>query len=336
MARITIVASLLVALGAPSGIEPQVAANTVEQWTLAWNRPETAKYNDLVFVDARHGWVVGGGAILATTDGGLTWTEQGTGLGTMRSIDFLDTKRGFAGNLSGVLYGTTDGGATWSNVSASLPQRAAGFCGITHVGEAVHIVGKYIGQATDYFYSPDAGRTWRHQNLSDLAQALVEVTFVSADVGFIGGMAKGATNAGPAVLLKTIDGGRNWRQVFLHDGGRGYVWKMFPLSSGMIYAALQSQDGVYRIIRSTDLGEHWDLITVATGQPLGPGVQAVGFVDPSTGWVGGFFPGMWATSDGGKTWNKVQLSDWMINRFEAVGNTLFTAGGRGILRLDRR
>lgn len=326
----------IAALAALGATHQPAAADSADEWSLVLDRPAIAKYNDIVFVDALHGWVVGGGAILATVDGGKTWREQATTLGTMRSIDFLDTKRGFAGNLDGALYGTTDGGATWSDITATLPQRAQGFCGITHVGEDVHIVGKYIGQATDYFYSPDAGRTWQYSNLSGLAQALVEVTYTSRDVGFIGGMAPGAVNQGAAVLLKTTDRGRHWRQVYLHGGGRGYVWKIFPVSNNLIYAALQSQDGVYRIVKSTDIGEHWEEITVATGQPPGPGVQAVGFVDANTGWVGGFFPGMWATTDGGKTWAQVQMADSRINRFEHAGNTLMTAGARGILRLDRR
>jgi photosystem II stability/assembly factor-like uncharacterized protein len=326
----------IVIAGTLGAVHLAAGVRTADDWALVLDRPATGKYNDIVFVDANHGWVVGGGAILATVDGGKSWREQGTGLGTMRSIDFLDTKRGFAGNLSGVLYGTMDGGTTWTNISDTLPRRALGFCGITHVGEEVHIVGKYVGQASDYFYSPDAGHTWRYQNLSGLAQALVEVTFISRDVGFIGGMAPGGSNAGPAVMLKTTDGGRTWREVFLHDGGRGYVWKIFPVSRNLIYAALQSQDGVYRIVKSTDLGEHWELITVATSRPLGPGVQALGFLDANTGWVGGFFPGMWATSDGGKTWAHVQMTDATINRFEPVGQTLITAGSRGILRLDRK
>jgi photosystem II stability/assembly factor-like uncharacterized protein len=138
------------------------------------------------------------------------------------------------------------------------------------------------------------------------------------------------------VLLKTTDRGRTWHQVFLHGGGRGYVWKIFPVSTNLIYAAVQSQDGVYRILKSIDIGEHWEEITVATGQPMGPGVQAVGFVDANTGWVGGFFSGLWATTDGGKTWAHVLMPDTRINRFEPVGKTLITAGSRGILRLDRR
>ena len=331
-------ATLAIAAMATLGdVHLPAAATIADDWTLILDRPETAKYNDMVFVDPLHGWVVGGGAILATVDGGKTWTEQATRLGGMRSVDFLDTKRGFAGNISGVLYGTKDGGLTWTNITDTLPQRAQGFCGITHVGEEVHIVGKFSGQATDYFYSPDAGQTWRYQNLSSLAQGLVEITFLSRDVGFIGGMAKGAVNNGPALLLKTTDGGRNWRQVYLHEGGgRGYVWKIFPISKDLIYASLQSQDGVYRIARSTDLGEHWELITVATGQPMGPGVQGIGFVDANTGWVGGFFRGMWTTSDGGKTWTQVQMDDGTINRFEPVGKTLITAGTRGVLRLNRQ
>ena len=43
---------------------------------------------------------------------------------------------------------------------------------------------------------------------------------------------------------------------------------------------------------------------------------------------------MYATTDGGKTWSEVPGPDVMINRFEKVGRSLFTAGTRGILRND--
>jgi photosystem II stability/assembly factor-like uncharacterized protein len=196
-------------------------------------------------------------------------------------------------------------------------------------------VGKYTGGAADYYFSPDGGKTWRDTNLLSLAQGLVDVMFVNQSVGFIGGMSvTGPAGQGPAVILKTTDGGKNWHTVFTHDGGRGFVWKLWPISATLIYASLQSQDGTHRIAKTTDGGDTWQVLTVATGQAQGPGIQGIGFLDENTGWVGGFFPGMFMTKDAGRTWTQVQMSDRTINRFEKVNGTLITAGTRGILRYE--
>jgi len=166
-------------------------------------------------------------------------------------------------------------------------------------------------------------------------QGLVDISFVSDAVGFIGGMAASELlTQGPARLLTTTDGGKSWHPVFTSDGGRGFVWKVFPINAKLIYASLQSQDGTHRIIKSTDGGDKWDVLTVATTGQLSPGVQGIGFLDANHGWVGGFFKGMWTTTDGGKTWAEVPRTDGTFNRFEKVGGALITAGTAGVLRYE--
>jgi photosystem II stability/assembly factor-like uncharacterized protein len=318
----------------------RVSARQVRQpktWNLVVDRPIIGKYEDFAFPTRTHGWLVSArGDIVHTADGGATWTEQATGKGALRSVDFLDEQRGYAGTVSGVLYGTTDGGATWTDITSTLPRATKGFCGMTHVGDQVHIVGKYTGGAADYFFSPDGGRTWRVTSLLNLAQGLVDVMFLDASTGFIGGMSHtGPPGAGPATILKTTDGGRTWRTVFTHDGGRGFAWKLWPITTKLIYAALQSQDGIYRVAKTVDGGDTWQVKIAATGRPEGPGVQGIGFLDANTGWIGGFFQGMYATTDGGETWAAVPIPDRTINRFEKLGDSLITAGTRGILRYDK-
>jgi photosystem II stability/assembly factor-like uncharacterized protein len=338
-------AACLAALAAAFAVAPAAlhgmhhtppAAVPPGSWTLVFEHPIAGKYEGIAFPDAKHGWVVNArGEILNSMDGGVTWTVQATGLGSLRSVNFIDAKRGFAGTVAGKLYATTNGGTTWTDITSTLPHVPRGFCGMTHVGDRMHIVGRYTGGATDYFFSPDAGKTWRYSDLGALAQGLVDVSFLSNDVGFIGGMAKSdLPNRGSAIILKTTDGGKNWHPVFQHDGGRGYAWKLWPISAKLIYASLQSEDGIYRIVKSMDAGDHWDTLTVATERPKGPGVQGIGFLDENTGWVGGFFRGMWATTDGGHTWTQTQTTDGTINRFARAGGTIFTASTRGVLRYD--
>jgi len=145
----------------------------------------------------------------------------------------------------------------------------------------------------------------------------------------------GPANAGPAAILKTTDGGKTWRHVFTHDGGRGFAWKVFPVTAKLIYTALQSQDGIYRVAKSTDAGETWTVQTAATGRPNGPAVQGIGFLDENTGWIGGFFNGMFGTTDGGRTWTPVEIPGGTVNRIvKDNGHVLVTASTRGILRYD--
>ncbi|MGH7523830.1 MAG: YCF48-related protein [Gemmatimonadales bacterium] len=313
-------------------------------WTLVLNRPITSKYEGMSFPDAKHGWVVSDqGDILATKDSGVTWTQQASGLGPLRNVDFIDSTRGFAGTVGGSatmpsakFYRTTDGGATWTDITSSVSAAPIGFCGITHFGNHVYVVGRYF-QATDYYTSDDGGVTWRYRSLSGLMAGLVDVVFVDQSTGFIGGTGPSSSLEGPATILKTTDGGLSWRTVF-NAAGPGWAWKIFPVTASVIYASIESDDGTYRVVKSVDGGETWAIQIVATGQrPLPgwpPGLQGIGFLDINVGWVGGFFTGMFATTNGGLTWSPVPVASAIINRYRRVGNTLFTAGSQGILRYD--
>lgn len=304
-------------------------------WTLVLDRPLSSKYEGVSFPDSLHGWVVSDrGDILASADGGVTWTQQATGMGFLRSLDFLDATHGFSGTLSGQLYRTNDAGVTWTNIAASLPKVPIGFCGVAHFGNHVYAVGRYVG-ATDYYMSPDGGDTWQYSSLSSLMSGLVDVVFVDASTGFIGGSGLTTSGQGPATILKTTDGGATWHIVF-NDAGPGWAWKIFPISASTIYVSLESLDGTYRVAKSVDGGDSWVVEIVATGQPTGTagGLQGIGFLDANVGWVGGFFTGMFATTNGGQTWAPVAVTSANINRFRRVGSTLFTAGTKGILRYD--
>jgi photosystem II stability/assembly factor-like uncharacterized protein len=308
-------------------------------WHLVFDRPSTLKYEDFSFPTASDGWVVSAhGDIYYTDNGGAHWTLQASGLGRLRSIDFVDRKRGFAGTVDGRLYRTLDSGITWTDISSTLPRQLLGICGITHVNDRIHLVGRYSGGAADHFISPDGGWTWRPSSLSDLAYGLVDILFLTESTGLIGGIGLAqAPGQGPAVILKSSDRGNTWRPVFRQDGGRGFAWKLFAHSDTLIFAALQSQDGTLRVAKSVDSGDTWAEQIVATGTPQVPGIQSIGFIDEETGWVGGFFSGMYESSDGGMSWRQLAMpNDRLINRFERVGDVLFTASTRGILRYARQ
>lgn len=80
--------------------------------------PTRAMLTGVSFGDATHGWAVGhDGVILATVDGGQTWTRQDAG-GDLETVfldvHFLDGARGFAVGAYGKFLTTTDAGKTWN------------------------------------------------------------------------------------------------------------------------------------------------------------------------------------------------------------------------------
>ena len=69
----------------------------------------------VAFSDATHGWAVGElGAILATTDGGATWSKQGSRTtADLTDVAAGDSSRVWAVSASEMILATTDGGSTW-------------------------------------------------------------------------------------------------------------------------------------------------------------------------------------------------------------------------------
>ena len=90
-------------------------------WTQA-KVPTRQMLTAVYFVDDQHGWAVGHDAlILASSDGGATWSKQFEDLqreAPLLDLWFKDAQHGFAIGAYGALLQTSDGGSTWDDVSA--------------------------------------------------------------------------------------------------------------------------------------------------------------------------------------------------------------------------
>jgi photosystem II stability/assembly factor-like uncharacterized protein len=111
------------------------------------------------FVDAKLGWAAGhDSVILATTDGGETWTQQFSAPAEQRpllDVAFLDKDRGFAIGAYGAYYETTDGGKSWNPRTVIADDK--------HLNAFVRLPdGKLVilGEAGTILLSPDEGKTW--------------------------------------------------------------------------------------------------------------------------------------------------------------------------------
>jgi len=82
------------------------------------------------FVGITTGWAVGGdaaGVCLNTTDGGKTWSPQGSDLPPLAAVDFADATTGWVlgnegawPNINGKVIKVTAGGGTWTDQSATV------------------------------------------------------------------------------------------------------------------------------------------------------------------------------------------------------------------------
>jgi hypothetical protein len=95
--------------------------NGGEDWSFQYMGGMYDRYNNIYFVDNNIGWVVGlgyggfiggdTGLILKTTDGGLNWIEQTSGINTnLNSVCFINQNTGWAVGNNGTILRTTTSG----------------------------------------------------------------------------------------------------------------------------------------------------------------------------------------------------------------------------------
>ncbi len=293
-----------------------------QSWSPLPNVVYSGRYDDIFFINEQIGWAANGSGatVYKTTDSGLTWNEQFSAPESyFRNIEFLDENIGFLGTLEDRFYKTTDGGENWELVSIS-PYPAA-ICGLDAVGSStVYGCGAYFSPAC-IIKSVDSGETWEYIDMSAHATGLVEILFIDEQVGYVSG-----NNSSGGVILKTTDGGSSWTEIYNSQVAGDYVWKLQLLENNThIYGSIQSNI-MGQLVKSTDEGQTWEVKPFVDNW-----VQAVGFISPLHGWMGGHNSGFYETTDGGDTWDSLGIGSY-LNRIFIIHPGLAYASGKSLYR----
>ncbi len=313
-------------------------------------RPTTAptawRHDDVWFNDAAIGWAVNSnGKIIHTKDGGANWVEQLHLQGTwLRCIGFANDDVGWMGSVTAEdrLYYTRDGGVRWQQVlEADLPAGApAKICGLSVVDENV-VYASGTNEPQDdsaLLKTMDGGLIWSVIDLNGHATLLVDNLFINENEGWVVGGKDVVEdpNRPPRredvkpVVLYTGDGGVSWTNqtaAVLDQFPHGeWGWKIYRLNEQTMFIALESFSAG-AILRTDDGGENWRRLEI-NDQQGNVDLEAIGFVDENTGWVGGWGPRIdgrpsglsSATVDGGRNWADFQDVGQYLNRFRFLGD----------------
>src|ERR1051326_997351 len=135
--------------------------------------------------------------------------------------------------------------------------------------------------------STTGGASWRPQ-MSGTENPLQGVDFIYASTGIAVG---GCIGCGLGIILKTTDGGSDWNVTY--SGGDLFAVKLTSSTIGWAVG----DNGL--ILKTTDAGDTWGQLDTGLVSTL----ASVSFINDSTGWIAGYFPGtILRTTDGGTSW----------------------------------
>ncbi|MBI2794046.1 MAG: hypothetical protein HYX66_05260 [Ignavibacteria bacterium] len=304
-----------------------------------------------LFTSAQNGWVGINGGILRTEDGGVTWTQQLSGVyGSIMNIDRDANTLVAAGSAYGTI-GVSQDGSTWQQVyvgdtvatkgvlyssviSAAVVTGEDGMVRVLELGPAlISEIGAY--NAPFYFdhLKLGDGTLWcvgSNGAVHSRSSAGEWIKHTTGSTALLTGIASNidgsilCVSGADGVVLRSSDGGSTWNSISLPN--------QTPLSSisfnGSFWAA-----GREKVYVSSD-GSSWSQAGSVTGTRL-LDVEAVSSNEAYVCGTGGIIS---RTTDGGSTWTLLTTnvtSTFMDGDIDASGIGLFVGQfGLGLLTTD--
>lgn len=278
-----------------------------------------AQLQAMQFIDAREGWVTADrGELWHTTDGGMSWTKQSTGINaTLRGVLFASPQRGWLFSTNLELWATSDAGQTWQ-ARGAMPRNEFGSVnpleylgGDTLLFREDFQIGHSI-RGTVQLRSVDGGKTWADESGSDASKVMGRAGPQGTRWRTTGEWL-GPDSRPRGSLQRSVDQGLTWQTVLDVPSDRFSNWQLAG-ESPVIWGQTWSEGPPWptpparRFHLSLDLGAHW---TAFDAPPFA--------VDEPNLSIGGLSPDgvLWAStdtqtyrsSDFGRSWQPAPLPE---------------------------
>lgn len=207
------------------------------------------------------------------------------------SASFPTEQDGWACGRFGTILHTSDGGATWSPQKSGTTLTLSGICFPDSKN------GWAVGNKGTILHTSDGGETWTKQE-SPVNYFNMDVFFLNPEKGFI--------TSERTHILATTDGGKTWEVGFEDED---YILKSISFCDERNGWAVGEFGHTYH---TSDGGETWEKeagyyeMDWETGFIRGDNfLFDVVAVSPQEAWAVGILGTVKRTTDGGKTWEKV-------------------------------
>jgi photosystem II stability/assembly factor-like uncharacterized protein len=238
-----------VATAAPPA--PESGRNLVKPWD---------SFFSVSFLPSGKCYIVGTeGALLTSTDGGLSWSRRAIAeRGDLSWFDLYsirfanDGQTGWIGGESGLILKTTDGGETWNSQTSGTTENIFRIAVVdSKIAYASGTNGLLMG-------TTDGGAHWQLQNLKS-GLIFLDIAFADAQNGWAVGEFE--------TIMHTTDGGKTWTPQI---GGKRANFKL-PALFAIRFSDAQhgwaaGQGGT--LLRTDNGGASWQPVTVPSAAPM--------------------------------------------------------------------
>jgi photosystem II stability/assembly factor-like uncharacterized protein len=246
----------------------------------------------LFFLSSSEGWICGyTGIIRHTTNGGQTWSQQGSGTGNdLFAIQFSDPMWGTAVGEDGTILRTNNGGSSWSPQGSGTTLDLLDVCFVDPDNGWVSVL-FYDNTAGWVLHTSSAGAFWQQQPIGFTSYSESALDFTSLTEGWLA-----TYTYNDASILRTVDGGATWtRQLLCGSNSRLYDLDMHDSVNG----AACGTDG--RVALTGDGGSLWETYSIGWIEGIYPDLFSVSMPEASRVFSGG---------EGGALFETTDLTDW--------------------------
>lgn len=265
-------------------------------WNLIRSEGNFAQIRSLAFADAKLGLAVGGdagrysGVIRRTLDGGNTWQSIRKipyQMDPLNSVAFLDPATAVAVGAYGTIVRSVDSGGHWAKDTTARYVGDFYSVAFKNANE-----GKAVANQGNIYATYDGGMRWSLNKSGSVNEYWRQIAFAGDGIGMIvgesgsqpisarisggGGIGRSAIPAASGLyglalinssvalvigragfILRTVDGGATWAQVYSGLGGGGRI----AFAADGAHGAAVSGNGT---VFTTDSGATWSEGTVST------------------------------------------------------------------------